>query len=336
MATATLLPPARAASLRRILVALAAAAGIAAGLYVLSSQAAADFLREGPARALGVKGDELRLLLGIGCIAATGVASAALWAGLSPARLALAGVALIVALGLVHILAAPAATLLALAAAAQGGARLTRARLTEVGPRHYPLRWGAGGLVALVGLVAVGAATVYLARPLFDEGTRLEETLAFDVAGLVQPTIDAGGGGEVGASPAAGGGTDSAEITSTPTAGDGGSVAQGALISMGPLEGTDAFHTASGEVLLVRSPEGDVVLRFQDYEVRNGPGLYVYLTPDPGGDVHADGAVELSALRATSGFVNYELPPDLDAASFRAAVIYCKPFSVTFAIAELQ
>ena len=105
---------------------------------------------------------------------------------------------------------------------------------------------------------------------------------------------------------------------------------------MGPLEGADSFHTASGRVLLVRAPDGRVILRFEDYEVRNGPGLYVYLTPDPDGDVRAAGAIEVSGVRATRGSVNYEVPPDADHASFRAAVIYCRPFAVTFATARLE
>ena len=109
----------------------------------------------------------------------------------------------------------------------------------------------------------------------------------------------------------------------------------GSLISSGVLMGTDAFHTGSGDVLLVSDPDGNLILRFQEYSVRNGPDLFVYLTPDPEGNVHADGAVNLGAIRATSGFVNYEVPADVDPASFRAAVIYCRAFSVTFAVAEL-
>jgi hypothetical protein len=173
------------------------------------------------------------------------------------------------------------------------------------------------------------AATVYLARPLFDDGTRLDEMLTFEVAGLAQPAAPAGGSASVAATA-----TMDAAAAATPGADSG--AAQGVLLSRGELEGTDAFHTASGEVLLVRSPDGEVVLRFQDYAVRNGPDLRIYLTPDPGGDVHADGAVEISGIRATQGFVNYEVPADLDHDSFRAAVIYCKPFGVTFAVAELQ
>ena len=105
---------------------------------------------------------------------------------------------------------------------------------------------------------------------------------------------------------------------------------------MGELMGADMFHTGSGLVLLVRAPDGSLVLRFQDYEVRNGPDLFIYLTPDPDGDVHVDGAIELSAIRATQGNVNYEVPDGVDPSTFRAAVIYCRAFSVLFAHAELE
>ena len=98
----------------------------------------------------------------------------------------------------------------------------------------------------------------------------------------------------------------------------------------------DSFHTGSGGVFLVQGPEGNVILRFEDYAVRNGPDLHVYLTPDPGGDVHAPGAVDLGKIKATMGFVNYELPAGVDATIFRAAVIYCQPFSVTFASVTLE
>ena len=110
----------------------------------------------------------------------------------------------------------------------------------------------------------------------------------------------------------------------------------GQLIAMGPLEGADSFHTASGRVLLVRAPDGRVILRFEDYAVRNGPDLYVYLTPDPGGDVRADGAIEVSAVRATRGSVNYDVPDGADPSAFRAAVIYSRPLAVTYATAQLE
>ena len=109
-----------------------------------------------------------------------------------------------------------------------------------------------------------------------------------------------------------------------------------ALISSGELMGTDSFHFGSGQVLVVSDPSGAGILRFEEFEFRNGPNLHVYLTPDPGGDVHADGAIDLGEVRATKGNVNYDIPEGIDLNSFRTAVIYCVPFKVVFATADLN
>ena len=47
--------------------------------------------------------------------------------------------------------------------------------------------------------------------------------------------------------------------------------------------------------------------------------------------IHPDGAV-----KATNGFVNYDVPAGVDPTTFRATVIDCQPCSVTFATATLQ
>ena len=333
MAATTLLMPERADGLRRLLLGVVAVIGVAVGAYILSDQAVADFLREGPARVLGSEGDGLRILLAAGATLVSLVAAAALWRGVTLPGLVVAGVALGIGFLLVHVLLSPTLGLVVLAVVADRSGRVTREQLGEVGPRRYPLPWAAGAVAGVAGLVVFGTVSLYLAEPLFDKGTRLEERLGFQVAGLVEPTATmeapGAGSGSGEATPAAG-------AAATPASDEGGAAPMGELISSGDLEGVDAFHTGSGEVLLVRAPDGGVILRFQDYEVRNGPDLFVYLTPDPDGDVHADGAVEVSEIKAPRGFVNYDLPGDVDPASFRAVVIYCKAFSVTFATAQLE
>ncbi len=374
-ATATLLPPERAAALRRAALALAALAGTAGGAWLLGSQPAVDFLREGPARVLPLEGGALRPPMAAASALAAIAAAAALWRGVTVPAFAAAAAALGAGMLLVHVVLAPAAGLVAVAVAADGAGRLGRERLAAAGPRRYPLRWAAGAVAAAAALAVLGAVSWYLASPLFDAGERLDEELGFAVAGLDAPAAPATAAPsspeapapETASTPEA---TPTAETASTPettptpetastpdptptpettatpeatpppppeptaaaTAGQG----TGQLIAMGPLEGADSFHTASGRVLLVRAPDGRVILRFEDYAVRNGPGLYVYLTPDPDGDVRADGALEVSAVRATSGSVNYDVPNDVDPSAFRAAVIYCRPFSVTFATARLE
>ena len=324
----TLLPPLRADRLRRVLLAIGGLVGLATAAYLLNSQPTVDFLREGPARVLPLEGGELRVLLAAGTAAATVVAVAVLWRGLTIPALIVSAAALGVGFLLVHVVFTPTLGLVVLAVVVHLAGSIDRERVAEAGPRHYPMRWGIGAVAGVIGLVVFAAISWWLASPLFDEGERLEESLGFQVTGVMQPTATATQSSPAAATPAAG--------AATATAEQGDTASTGELIAMGDLEGSDSFHTASGEVLLVRGPEGDLILRFQDYDVRNGPDLFIYLTPDPDGDVHVDGAIELSEIKATSGFVNYDVPADADAESFRAAVIYCKAFSVTFAVAQFQ
>ena len=333
MAMTTVLPPDRADRLRRLLLILAGLVGLATAAFLLNSQPTIDFLREGPARLLPFKGDEARLVLGIGAGVASIVGVAALWRGVTISSLIVAAIALGAGFSLVHVVFTPTLGLVVLAVVADLAGSIQRAQLTELGPRRYPARWAAGAVVGVIGLVAFAAISWWLASPLFDEGERVEEGLGFQVAGMPATATPAPNSAaatstadDATATPAA--------ATATPDAAQ--SSGTGDLIAMGDLEGSDSFHTASGQVFLVRSPEGDVVLRFQDFEVRNGPDLFIYLTPDADGDVHVDGAINLSEIRATSGSVNYEVPAGVDVESFRSAVVYCKAFSVIFATAELQ
>ncbi len=348
MTEQTLLTSERAQSLRRLLLILAILAGLAASLIVLVSQPITDFLREGPARVLPMEGGTLRLVLGVGAALATIVAGAALWRGVTVAGVVVAAIAVGVGFLLIHVLLSLAIGLFVLSVVAAVAGRTPRLLLVEAGPARYPLRWAAGAVVAVVVLVVAGLVSYWLASPLWDEGTRLDESLSFVVAGMPTPAATAGGSVAVAtpaateapastaspaaASPTATSGAATTAATEAPTTASG----QGSLISMGELMGADSFHTGSGLVLLVTGPDGSVVLRFQDYEVRNGPDLFIYLTPDPGGDVHVDGAIELSEIKATRGNVNYEVPDGVDPSTFRAAVIYCRAFSVLFAHAELE
>ena len=339
MAMTTVLPPDTADRFRRLLLILAALVGLATAAFLLSSQPTVDFLREGPARFLPFKGDEARLFLGIGAGVAAIIAVAALWRGVTIPALVVAAIALGAGFSLVHVVFTPTLGLVVLAVVADLAGSIQRAQLADLGPRQYPVRWAAGAVVGVIGLIVFAAISWWLASPLFDEGERVEEELGFQVAGTATtPTPTQ--------APAATATADASDdATPTPTATTTAATATpeatqatgtGELIAMGELIGSDSFHTASGQVLLVRGPDGEVILRFQDFEVRNGPDLFIYLTPDPDGDVHVDGAINLSEIKATSGSVNYDVPLDVDPDSFRSAVVYCRAFSVIFATATFE
>lgn len=101
----------------------------------------------------------------------------------------------------------------------------------------------------------------------------------------------------------------------------------------GELAGADDFHFGEGTALIIETAPGVYTLRFEEFSVRNGPDLFVFLSPSDSGN--ADGAVNLGELKATDGAFNYELPPGLDPAQFRYALVWCEDFSVLFASAEL-
>ena len=413
MNTRFLLDPARGELYRRALLVGVLLTGVIAGLIVLSSQEAADFLREGPARLTGLEGSTLRIVLGVGTLVATVLAVLALWPRAGIGNVVAGAAAIGVGLFLIHGLMMPAAGLFAAAVGTEVATRIPRERLRHVGPRSYPVVWAIGAVGAVAGLIALVWLTVWLVQPFFDEGETLNEELGFTIAGVEDEeddgdaattedtaeadestatqstaTADDAASDDSDAAPAEqaarrGGGRrdidgdairrghrgrsddgddEADEATSDESAEQSGAADepaatepeteepaaaepeaeeppaenQGRLVSRGELMGADDFHTGSGDVLLAIGPDGEVVLRFQDYAVRNGPDLHVYLTPDPGGDVHVDGAISLGPVKATQGSVNYEVPADVDLDSFRAAVIYCVPFQVTFATAVLD
>jgi hypothetical protein len=102
----------------------------------------------------------------------------------------------------------------------------------------------------------------------------------------------------------------------------------------GEFHGADDFHFGRGAALLIETAPGVYTLRFEEFSVRNGPDLYVYLSTSAEG--YGDGSLELGTLKATDGAFNYELPPGTDVTRFESAVVWCKQFGVLFATAPFS
>lgn len=107
-----------------------------------------------------------------------------------------------------------------------------------------------------------------------------------------------------------------------------------ATVASGEFTGTDDFHYGSGTASIIETAPGRFTLRFEAFSVRNGPDLFVYLSPGAAG--YEDGALELARLKATDGSFNYDLPAGTDPAAFGSALIWCKQFSHLFALAPLS
>ena len=106
------------------------------------------------------------------------------------------------------------------------------------------------------------------------------------------------------------------------------------VISQGDFSGADDFHFGEGQALLIETSPGGYTLRFENFSVRNGPDLFVYLSP--AADGYEDGALELGELKGTDGAFNYEVPAGTDVSRFNSAIVWCKAFSVLFATAPLS
>ncbi len=119
---------------------------------------------------------------------------------------------------------------------------------------------------------------------------------------------------------------------------DEAAVAGAGEVARGSFVGADDFHKGSGTAVIVRAGT-QRGLRFENFQVTNGPDLYVYLAvhPEPRSRQEvAQGYVSLGKLKGNIGAQNYEIPARTDLAKYRSVVIYCQPFHVVFATATLQ
>lgn len=96
---------------------------------------------------------------------------------------------------------------------------------------------------------------------------------------------------------------------------------------VGTFQGADEIHEAKGKVSI-----SEKNIRLENFEVTNGPDLYVYLVEE--GQKTKEG-ISLGKLKGNIGNQNYEIPGDHSASSGMDIVIWCKQFNVDFGRAEL-
>lgn len=119
----------------------------------------------------------------------------------------------------------------------------------------------------------------------------------------------------------------------------------GTPILRGYFAGADDFHYASGEVRVWQKPDGNHVLRFMDYDARDGPDVYLYLTKTAGAS--STEQIEGESLRllvsggagdgraTLRGDFNVDIPPGTDISQFRGLTIWCDQFNQYFGSAAL-
>ncbi len=102
------------------------------------------------------------------------------------------------------------------------------------------------------------------------------------------------------------------------------------LLGVGQFVGL-AGHSGTGDAGLFENPDGSLVLRFENFDIQNGPDLEVYLVPGADEVAPADGSIHLGALKGNIGDQNYDLPAgtELSPGSY-TALVWCEAFSVEF------
>lgn len=193
---------------------------------------------------------------------------------------------------------------------------LARRRGWFAAARRHPARSTALALV----LLSIGLPTAwYLGSPLFIR-TALSEPLP-----TLAPTSTS--------APAAT--TGPTATPNAPTATTAPTAAPPVLgaARTGEFQGTDDFHFGRGTATLIETAPGTWIVRFEDFSVRNGPDLYVYLSPAP--DDYTKDSLELGTLKATDGAFNYEIPAGTDVSNVQSVLVWCKQFSHLFAFATL-
>ena len=111
-------------------------------------------------------------------------------------------------------------------------------------------------------------------------------------------------------------------------------------LAAGSFRDADSFHRGSGSATIYLLPDGSHVLRFEDFEVTNGPDLRVLLAesvdPMSRDELQAGGYTHLAKLKGNIGNQNYEIPADINLDEQNSVIIYCMPFHVIFSVAPLE
>jgi hypothetical protein len=114
--------------------------------------------------------------------------------------------------------------------------------------------------------------------------------------------------------------------------------AEPVLVAEGSFYGVDEIHHGTGDAFIYESPGGGLFLRFENFEVANGPQLHVILgvEPNPYNLATLGDYLDLGPLKGNIGDQNYEIPAGTDLENYGSVVIYCVPFRAIFAIAPIK
>ena len=92
-------------------------------------------------------------------------------------------------------------------------------------------------------------------------------------------------------------------------------------------------YSVEGTATVERSADESKLVFGDDFRAQNGPGLFVYLSPNAN---NVTGGVSLGNLQAQSGEQTYPIPDNVNPDDFDHVLVYCQPFRVPFGTANIQ
>lgn len=112
-------------------------------------------------------------------------------------------------------------------------------------------------------------------------------------------------------------------------------------LAQGVFTQGDSTYTINGTVV-VTEDSGARVISFRDFNVTNGPDLFVYIVTSPNTDnqtvkeaVREGKFVNIGALKGNKGNQTYTLPPEIELNENTVISIWCRRFSRNFGSADL-
>jgi len=102
---------------------------------------------------------------------------------------------------------------------------------------------------------------------------------------------------------------------------------------MGDFEALNGKETTGSATLKAVSEEMLQLMFSSDFSLTDGPGLNVYLSD---AEFVTQNAIDLGSFISPIGAQNYGIPNGVSLDDYTHVVVYCVPFSVIFAYAELR
>jgi hypothetical protein len=99
---------------------------------------------------------------------------------------------------------------------------------------------------------------------------------------------------------------------------------------VGDLQGID--HSASGRIVLFAESGGGLV-RFEDVDIEGSVGPSVHLVP--AGKRRPGDGIRLGDLKAERGSFSYRVPASVDLRQRWTVLVWCDPYDVPIAAADL-